>query len=192
MSNTQFNARITAVVAAYLEETAEPDEFLSLLRWQLSEGHALDNRDTYPGHITTSALILSPDGRQTLLIDHLSLRRWLQPGGHYEAAEYFWASARREAEEETGLAAPRLHPWHRDRDRPFLIDSHDVPGKASREERPHVHHDLQFLFVADPADRLDAQIEEVKSACWFPAERLADVSLRGYRRLQVAGLVFAG
>ncbi len=82
------------------------------------------------------------------------------------SSEAFWLSARREAEEETGLSAPPLHPWHQNADRPFLIDSHAVPGKASRGERPHLHHDLQFLFVADPASPLVAQLEEVSAARW--------------------------
>ena len=51
----------------------------------------------------------------------------------------------------TGLV---LHPWQRDRDVPFRIDSHDVPGNPRRDEPPHVHHDLQYLFIADPATPL--------------------------------------
>lgn len=188
LPQTSFNRQISEIVAGYRSTIADADEHLSLLRWQLDEGHALESRETYPGHITTSAIILSPDGHQTLLIDHKTLRRWLQPGGHYEDAPSFWLSARREAEEETGLVSPPLHPWHSGEDRPFLIDSHEVPGKASRGERPHVHHDLQFLFVADPADRLVAQLEEVHAARWFPASALESVTARGLRRLRTLGL----
>ena len=116
-----FLARVSAIVETYLDQDAGRHEFLSLLRWQIGEGHALDSRETYPGHVTTSALILSPDGARTLLIDHRTLKRWLQPGGHYEAeadpAAPFWHSARREAVEETGIAGLRLHPWHGGRDR---------------------------------------------------------------------------
>lgn len=188
MSDLSFNARVAEIVARYRAQTADPDEHLSLLRWQLDERHALDSRETYPGHVTTSAIILSPDGRQTLLIDHQTLKRWLQPGGHYETAAQFWISAQREAVEETGLIDPPLHPWHNREDRPFLIDSHEVPGKASRGERPHVHHDLQFLFVADPAAKLTAQMDEVNAARWFPISALSSVTARGLARLTQLGI----
>ncbi|MFY8114672.1 MAG: NUDIX hydrolase [Rhabdaerophilum sp.] len=178
-----FLDALDATIGTYLAGIAEPGEHLSLLRWQLAERHPLESRETYPGHLTTSALIVSPDLASTLLIDHLTLKRWLQPGGHYEPAARFWHSARREAEEETGLAALALHPWHGGKDLPFVIDSHDVPGKASRGERPHVHHDLQFLFVADPHAMLAAQLDEVAAVRWHPLDALAEVSPRAFRRL---------
>lgn len=190
MTASNFLQRVSSLVARYLAEDAGPHEHLSLLRWQIGEGHALESRDTYPGHVTTSAIILSPDARETLLIDHGTLNRWLQPGGHYEPAEFFWLSALREAQEETGHSAIRLHPWHAGEDRPFLIDSHDVPGKASRREMPHVHHDLQFLFVADPAAPLTAQLEEVHAARWHSVAALAGIATRALPRLaaMTAGL----
>jgi 8-oxo-dGTP pyrophosphatase MutT (NUDIX family) len=186
---SEFLSRLRATVDTYLAYEADADEWLPVLTWQIDERHALESRETYPGHVTTSAIILSPDGGQTLLIDHKTLKRWLQPGGHYEPAPLFWHSALREAKEETGLAAPPLHPWHRNEDRPFLIDSHAVPGKASRGERPHLHHDLQFLFVADPALPLVAQLEEVFAARWHDISALEEVTPRGLKRLKRLGLL---
>lgn len=183
MSGSTFLARAAAIVSDYRDHVASPHEHLSLLRWQIDEGHTLESRETYPGHITTSAIILAPDGAQTLLIDHKTLKRWLQPGGHYEPADLFWHSAMREAVEETGIAGLSLHPWHEGRDRPFIIDSHDVPGKTSRGERPHVHHDLQFLFVADPAAVLSAQLDEVAAARWHPVKALTDIAPKAMSRL---------
>lgn len=183
MCGSSFLARLSGIVEAYLAKDAGPHEHLSLLRWQIGEGHALDSRETYPGHATTSALIVSPDLGQTLLIDHKHLKRWLQPGGHYEPAEFFWQSAMREAVEETAVSGLRLHPWHGGTDRPFVIDSHDVPGKAARGERPHVHHDLQFLFVADPEAALTAQLDEVAAACWHPIAALDEIAPRAVPRL---------
>lgn len=186
MSKASFLTRASNAVAAYLARDAGPHEHLSLLRWQIGEGHALDDRETYPGHVTTSALIISPDLTQTLLIDHKTLKRWLQPGGHYEQADFFWQSAFREAVEETGIAGLTLHPWHGGADRPFIIDSHDVPGKASRGEKPHVHHDLQFLFVAEPSAHLTAQLDEVAAAEWHPIAALGEIAPRALPRLRTA------
>ncbi|WP_181832878.1 NUDIX hydrolase [Bosea caraganae] len=153
------------------------------MRWQIAERHALDSRDTFPGHVTTSAIVLSPDHCRILLIDHVVIGRWLQPGGHYEPAEFFHQSAAREALEETSVAGLKLHPWHGGGDLPFAIDSHDVPGKPSRGEPAHIHHDLQYLFLADPALPLVAQEEEVHAAAWKPIAALEEIAPRAFARL---------
>ncbi|OAM76714.1 NUDIX hydrolase [Devosia elaeis] len=179
-----FAEALAAAVSRYRAEIAGPGEHLSLLRWQMEAGHALDRRETLPGHVTTSALIVSPDHRRTLLIDHVTIGRWLQPGGHYEPAAFFHISALREAVEETGIAHAALHPWHRDSDVPFVIDSHDVPGKPARNEPAHVHHDLQYLFIADPAAPLVAQLDEVHAAQWHDIAMLDDIAPKAAARLR--------
>ncbi len=175
--------RLAETVARYRAEVASAREHLSLLRWQLAQGHALERRDTFPGHLTTSAFVLSPDHSQVLLIDHVVIGRWLQPGGHWEEAAHFHDSAAREAVEETGVQQLRLHPWHGADDVPFTIDSHDVPGKPSRGEPDHIHHDLQYLFLADPALPLVAQEEEVHAAAWKPLEELGAIAPRALARI---------
>ena len=178
-----FRNDLSRTVERYRAEVASPREHLALLRWQMTEGHALERRDTFPGHLTTSAFVLSPDHAQVLLIDHVVIGRWLQPGGHWEEAEHFHLSAAREAIEETGVQGLSLHPWHRGGDLPFTIDSHDVPGKPSRGEPAHIHHDLQYLFLADPALPLVAQVEEVHAAAWKPIGALAEIAPRALERL---------
>ena len=178
-----FLVRLDSTVSRYLAEVAGPRERLALLRWQIGERHALDRRETMPGHVTTSAFVLSPDHARILLIDHVVIGRWLQPGGHYEPAATFRDSALREAVEETRVADPVLHPWHRGSDLPFAIDSHEVPGNPRRDEPPHVHHDLQYLFIADPALPLVAQEEEVHAAAWKPIAELAEIAPVAFARL---------
>ena len=63
-SPTAFLDRLSEAVARYRAEVAGPREHLSLLRWQIAQGDALDRRDTFPGHVTTSAYVLSPDHAQ--------------------------------------------------------------------------------------------------------------------------------
>lgn len=186
-TETDFPASLALLVQDYLSETAGRGEMLALLRWQIAEGHRLDLRSTMPGHLTTSAIVLSPDHVQVLLIDHVTIGRWLQPGGHYEEASHFWQSAEREAVEETGITGLQLHPWHGGRDRPFVIDSHDVPGKPSRNEKAHVHHDLQYLFIADPATPLVHQAEEVHAAKWAPVGELTGIAPKAWARLGTMG-----
>lgn len=183
MTPQEFDGALAEIVSRYLAEIAGPNEHLSLLRWQMAQNHRLDQRTTYPGHLTTSAVILSPDHRQTLLIDHVTIGRWLQPGGHYEPVAQFHLSALREAVEETGISGIALHPWHQGGDLPFVIDSHDVPGKKSRNEPPHIHHDLQYLFIADPAAPLVAQLDEVHATQWQNVAMLGEFAPKVLERL---------
>lgn len=178
-----FLTRLETIIGRYLAEEAGPREMLSLLRWQIGQRHDLSQRTTMPGHLTTSAMVLSPDHNEVLLIDHVTIGRWLQPGGHYEDAEFFWQSALREAVEETAVTGLALHPWHSGEDRPFVIDSHDVPGKPARNEPPHIHHDLQYLFIADPTTPLVHQADEVHAAKWAPIAELDAIAPKAAKRL---------
>jgi 8-oxo-dGTP pyrophosphatase MutT (NUDIX family) len=178
-----FLGRLVSVVNNYRNMVALPQERLAVLNWQIEQGHALDERATMPGHVTTSAIIVSPDHQQVLLIDHVAIGRWLQPGGHYEPADQFFQSAAREAVEETGVSGLTLHPWHQQRDLPLVIDTHDVPGKAARHEADHVHHDLQYLFLANPSAALQHQPEEVHAAQWKPIAELVEISPTAAHRL---------
>ena len=96
-----------------------------------------------PGHFTCSSFVLSPDLDSLLLIFHLRLDRWLQPGGHVEAEDVdMFAAARREVLEETGVDGLQLANGAK----LFDLDIHQIPGRV--DEPAHEHFDLRFLFVA--------------------------------------------
>ena len=117
-----FLPALVAVIERYETEVADESDDLHLLKEQAARGDALERRDTWPGHLTTSAIVLDPDQRQVLLILHRRLQRWLQPGGHYEHAPFFWQSAEREGVEETGLPSIVRHRWHGGTDLPVDIE----------------------------------------------------------------------
>jgi 8-oxo-dGTP pyrophosphatase MutT (NUDIX family) len=122
-----------------------------------------------PGHFTASGFVLSHDRASLLLILHGKLNRWLQPGGHIESDDAsVEAAARREIEEETGLA--RISRVGAGLAR---IDAHEIPQRGS--EPQHTHIDLAVGFVAQ-TDAL-GPIDEVLDARWVPLEELADYSV---------------
>lgn len=131
------------------------------------------------GHFTGSGLVMSKDGSSVLLLHHVKLHRWLQPGGHGEAGERSGEHiATREVAEETGLA-PRLH---KTAPRPFDVDIHTIPPRKSDPQ--HEHLDLRYLFVADPSEPLRGESPEDSPAAdvgpplrWFPVEEALDMDL---------------
>lgn len=158
------DARLDAVYA-YLTDHA--DIALDRLRQQLAmPGEDLFDRKNFAGHITASGLVLTPDHREILLVWHLGLGRWLQPGGHVDEHDAeIWQAAAREIREETAVVAT-LHPWHAAHGgEPADIDTHEIPARPANGEGGHFHHDALFVFVADRT-LPQRQEDEVSSCAW--------------------------
>ena len=125
-------------------------------------------RTCMPGHLTGSAWIVSPDRRRTLLTLHRKLGKWLQLGGHADGDPDLAAVALREAREESGLidfrvAAPGI----------FDVDRHWIPGRKG--EPGHWHHDLRFMFEADPSQALTVT-DESKALAWVEISGVAGLN----------------
>jgi 8-oxo-dGTP pyrophosphatase MutT (NUDIX family) len=117
-----------------------------------------------PGHFTASGFVLSEDGDSVLLVFHRKLQRWLQPGGHFEAADGdHLDAARREVAEEVGVRElDVVSPLHD-------LDVHTIPGNS--REGAHLHFDLRVLFRCRQADFQAS--DEVAAARYFRLEDLA-------------------
>jgi 8-oxo-dGTP pyrophosphatase MutT (NUDIX family) len=133
-----------------------------------------------PGHVTSTAMVLHPDGVKVLFMYHHRLHRWLLPGGHVEESDAsLAAAAAREAQEETlvridGGRAARLGG----------IDVHGIPAKPT--EPFHLHHDLIWCFRA-LTDEITVT-DEAPSVLWAEAAdwdrlRVADSIRNSIRRL---------
>ena len=145
-----------------------PEEIAAIdrIRKLLTDFERCFDRDCFPGHITSSAWIISRETGAVLLTHHFKLGRWLQLGGHTDGETDVLASARREAEEESGLtdfvAIPRTGP-------PEIldVDIHEIP--AHRREPAHQHHDIRFLFEVSDAQTIRRQAAESNEVRWFSA-----------------------
>jgi 8-oxo-dGTP pyrophosphatase MutT (NUDIX family) len=103
-------------------------------------------RSQLAGHLTGSGFVLDPARARLLLLHHVHLDRWLQPGGHSEGELAPRAIALREIEEETGLRPEDLSPFP---DESILdVDVHPIPANPKKAEPAHVHLDLRYGFVA--------------------------------------------
>ena len=139
-----------AELSAQLDD--EPDEILL--------------RSNMRGHITASAIVLDHNRTNVLLIDHIGLNAWLQPGGHYEAPGDLYESAMREVDEETGVTNPT--PLRLVNGGYLLdIDTHDIGANPAKNEGAHRHHDYVYLVQAPYGVKLVPQLAEVMGAKWI-------------------------
>lgn len=113
-------------------------------------------RTCMAGHITGSAMVVSPDFEQVLLTLHGKLNKWLQLGGHSDGNPLTHEVSLREVEEESGLEpimvfeplrAAQVSTPLPNRPLPFDFDYHLIPARKLEPE--HVHYDVRFVVVAD-------------------------------------------
>jgi 8-oxo-dGTP pyrophosphatase MutT (NUDIX family) len=157
---------VTRLLAAYATRPLDPHEaaMVAAIREFVATQPDCLWRSCVPGHLTGSAWVVSPDRRRVLLTHHRKLDKWLQLGGHADGDPDLAAVARREAHEESGLAGIRLLSPDI-----FDVDRHWIPERKG--EPGHYHHDLRFLFEADPAETLVCSSES-KDLAWVELERV--------------------
>ncbi len=159
-------AALLRLLTAYAP--TDPDE--QRYRMQMLEvaAVALDPFDRHgyaPGHFTASAFIVHPEGDRALLIHHGKIGIWVQPGGHVDPGDTgLIEAARREVEEETGVAD--LTPITEGL---FDIDVHEFPETLGQPR--HLHFDLRFGFVA--GNGILAATAEVLDCRWVRYDELA-------------------
>jgi len=144
----------------YPEETTVVDEFRSLLS---SRAGCYERDCFHPGHVTGSAWLVDDSGQYVLLTHHRKLDAWLQLGGHSDGDPDTAAVAKREAEEESGLAVELIT-------RDILdIDVHEIP--ARKADPAHFHFDVRFALVSH-SGRDYVVSDESHDLAWVELERL--------------------
>lgn len=157
---------IARIVADYLALFPDERDNLKDLLKQIEATETLNDRKNFNGHITGSAVVLSPDHTQILLIHHNLFHKWLQPGGHWEDEASPWVAAQREAAEETGVHIQRqLAAANPDISIPLDIATHHIIARPDKNEPPHLHHDFRYVFEANVGDLINKP-NEVSAAEW--------------------------
>lgn len=133
----------------------------------------LFTRDNRQNHFTSSALIISPDKKETLLIHHKIYNAWGWTGGHNDGDEDFKAVALKEAREETGLTNFKFLNNEIASLDILPVKEHLKHGELIAE---HQHLNVSYILVADPAERLEWNEEETNDLKWWPLDKLIEVS----------------
>jgi 8-oxo-dGTP pyrophosphatase MutT (NUDIX family) len=135
-----------------------------------------------PGHITGSALLVSADGSCILMNHHKFLNIWICFGGHADGETDILNVARREVIEESGIAD--IEPVITDI---FDVDIHPIPFNAKKNEPPHKHFDIRYLFrVRNVVNENFALSDESCNLRWCSyeeARKLASHNDAGMHRL---------
>ena len=152
---------------------------------RLEDGETLFDRENTSAHLTASAWVTTPDRSRVLMAYHNLYKSWAWLGGHADGECDLRAVARREAEEESGIAGLRE-----------LGDilSLETLAVAGHEKHgvyvpSHLHLNVTFLLEADPAAPLRCKPDENSQVAWFTPEEAVAASTepwlqeRVYRKL---------
>lgn len=185
MPKMPARAPLEALLRAYAppdaEESRHRERMLALLH---APNDPFSRAHFAPGHFTASGFVMSPDAARLLLIHHRKLGRWLQPGGHIEAADAdVIAAAHRELREEVGLSKLVLEI-----EGVFDLDVHTIPPLGA--EPAHEHFDLRFLFRASVFEFQAGS--EIRAARWVPFYEIDETQsdhsvVRAMRKLILQG-----
>ncbi|HSW75270.1 MAG TPA: NUDIX domain-containing protein [Candidatus Saccharimonadales bacterium] len=157
---------VQQIIDQYLRLFPGEAKDLDELQKRLEIDEVFNNRASFSGHGAGGAIVLSPDRTKILLIHHRILKKWFQPGGHWDPEDVDpWSVARREAEEETGVKIATLLPIAENSHIPIDINTHHIPANVKKHEPAHLHHEFRYVFLAASED-LSPQEAEVHEAQW--------------------------
>lgn len=155
-------ARVTAFVPV------TPDEVLARQRTLTFLADHPDGVEAtcQAGHVTATALLLTPDRRRTLLTLHGRIKRWIELGGHLEPDDADLAAASlREGIEESGIPGLTQEP------RILTVVVHeDLP---CRRAPGTTHYDVYYVLTA-PDGAQERISDESLDLGWFDVDALPE------------------
>ena len=149
-------------------ETAEKAIMLDLIG---RHGDRILARENAFAHMTASSIIVNRERTRTLMAFHRIYNSWAWTGGHADGESDFEATARREAQEESGISGLR-----RLGNGPASIEilpvwAHMKRGKAVGS---HLHLNVSYLFEADDTLPLRTCEDENSAVGWIDIDKLAE------------------
>ena len=136
-------------------------------------------------HMACSIWVVDPARERTLLVYHNIYDSWSWIGGHADGEPDLAQVALRELAEETGVAHARLVPCG-----PGGIYSVEVLTVDGHEKRgayvsSHLHLNVTYLAIADPAEPLRVKPDENSGVRWVELEDAVRLSTEPWIRERI-------
>lgn len=151
------------ILRAHKPDEAEIEHLHNICDLIETFGERCFYRDHFePGHMTGSGLLISADGNRVLMNHHKFLDMWICFGGHADGEQDILNVVLREVMEESGIEdiEPVIGSI-------FDVDVHAIPFNAKKNEPPHKHFDVRYLFrVRNAANENFAESEESRGLRW--------------------------
>ncbi|MGI6238216.1 MAG: NUDIX hydrolase [Christensenellales bacterium] len=155
--------RAREIVAAYAPGCEQEARDRAQMLWLLDRFPDCLTRENPVAHMTASAWIVDPARERALLAYHNQYDSWAWTGGHADGEGDLLPVALREAREETGLCAAPAQAS------PISLESLCVEGHIKRGAyvSAHIHMNLTYLLIADPAAPVRPKADENSGVRWF-------------------------
>ena len=161
-------------------EQEEADR-LEILR-RLKSGEELYLRNNLSAHLTASAWVISPDGKQVLMVYHNLYRSWSWLGGHADGEKDLLSVAVREVKEESGIKNAKPVSLEIFSVEILTVDGHEKKGRYMPS---HLHLNVTYLIEADPGEKLSVKSDENSNVGWFGLEDAVAASTEPWFRERI-------
>jgi 8-oxo-dGTP pyrophosphatase MutT (NUDIX family) len=169
----QIDEKIINSIVADVEklihyDAIEQDHKRDVCQWLRSgiNPFRLQKPDIPPKHLVSYFVIVDPEYRSMLLVDHIKAQLWLPSGGHVEFNELPSSAVKREAKEEFGIEASFL----RSNDKPFFVTVTSTVGLTAG----HTDVSLWYLLRGSVHDRIRFDRSEFTDVEWYTFDEIME------------------
>jgi len=120
--------------------------------------------DTPPKHLVSYFVLLDPNKRSLLLVDHIKAQLWLPPGGHVRFNEHPKAAVVREIQEEFTMPATFLQG----NDKPIFVTVNQTGGLTPG----HIDVSLWYILRGNVHDFLRYDKSEFLDTEWYTFDEI--------------------
>ena len=156
---------------------------LAILRALANDPHVFDR--SAPAHMACSIWTVDPAKQRTLMVYHNLYDSWSWIGGHAAGQADLAAVALRELEEETGVHGARLVPCGSGNVLSCEVLTVDGHVKRGAYVSSHLHLNVTYLAVADPAEHVRIKADENSGVKWAKLDEAVALSSEPWIRERI-------